>query len=116
MFGSLIINGNVPAHTKVALLRYSQAIDKLSDVTLQSRLIAAREVDGAGRFVFDHLGKGEYLLLFMTDKETVPFNLSAKNWYAVHAPGVIKLDAKTAARNLGAISITINKAVAPKNE
>jgi len=111
VFGSLTVNGNAPAHTKVALLRYSQAIDKLSDMILQNRLIAAREVDGAGRFVFDHLGKGEYLLLFMTDNETVPFNISAKEWKVAHAPGVIRLDTTTAARNLGAISITINKTI-----
>jgi hypothetical protein len=117
VFGSLTINGNAPAHTKVAILRYSQAIDKLSDIILQSRLIAVREVDGAGRFIFDRLGKGEYLLLFMTDNETVPFNISAKDWNIAHAPGVIKLDTKTAARNLGAISITINnKTVLQKGE
>jgi hypothetical protein len=116
VFGSLTINNNAPAHTEVALLRHSQAIDKLTDIILQSRLIAAREVDSAGRFVFDHLGKGEYLLLFMTDKKTVPFNISAKDWNIAHAPGVIKLDTKTAARNLGQISISINKAVLQKGE
>jgi hypothetical protein len=116
VFGSLTINSNAPAHTKVALLRHSQSIDKLSDIILQSRLIAVREVDGAGRFVFDHLGKGEYLLLFMTDNETVPFNISAQEWNIAHAPGVIKLDTKTAARNLGAISLTVNKAVLQKGE
>jgi hypothetical protein len=116
VFGALTINGSAPARTKVALLRHSQAIDKLSDMILQSRLIAAREVDGAGRFVFDHLGTGEYLLLFMTDKETIPFTIPSKAWNIAHAPGVIKLDTKTAARNLGAISIIINKNVLQKGE
>jgi hypothetical protein len=109
VFGALSVNGKRPAHIKVALVRYDKYLDKVSDMTLQTKLIDAKEPDAAGRFVFDRLGKGEYLLLFVTDRETLPFKIPEKNWKVRNAPGVIKLDTKTSVRNLGTITITFSK-------
>jgi hypothetical protein len=109
VFGALSVNGRSPAHTRVALVRYDKYLDKISDMTLQTKLIDAKEPDASGRFVFDHLGKGEYLLLFVTDRETLPFKIPADKWKAGNAPGVIKLDTKTSVRNLGTITITFSK-------
>lgn len=109
MFGEIKINGKHPTNTKVGLLRYSENFGKISDYTLPNKLIDVRDLDRSGRFTFDHLGKGEYVIAIMTDKEVVPYSLPSEKLSVTNSPGVIKLDANKPNINLGNINIAVKK-------
>lgn len=105
--GAIKINGKIPANTRIALLHYYNGFDKITDFTLNRRLLDVREPDASGKFYFDHLGKGDYILAIMTDKEVVPYNLPAEKLSVTNSPGVIKLDVNKPSINLGNINIVV---------
>jgi len=105
--GAIKINGKIPANTIIALLHYYDGFDKITDFTLNRRLLDVREPDASGKFYFDHLGKGEYILAIMIDKEVVPYNLPAEKLSVANSPGVIKLDVNKPSINLGNINIVV---------
>ena len=107
--GNIKVNGKSPANTKVGLLRYSKSFEKIDNITLVLRLLDARDIGNSSRFEFNHLGKGEYVLAVMTDKETIPYNLPSEKLRVANSPGVIKLDVNKPSINLGNINIAVQK-------
>lgn len=107
--GSIKVNGKPPANTKVALLRYTEGFAKIDDASLPNRLIDVRELDSSGKFAFDTLGKGNYTLAIMTDKETIPYDLPKDKLNVNTYSTVIRLGADNPVLNLGDINIVIVK-------
>jgi len=79
--------------------------NKISEYTLSDQLVDVRDLDRTGRFTFDRLGRGEYLLGIMTDKETIPYNIPSEKLNIKNAPQAIKLIVTTPSRNMGEISV-----------
>jgi hypothetical protein len=109
ILGEIKINGKSPANAKVGLLRYSESFEKIDNITLVLRLLDVRNLDATGRVSFNHLGRGEYVLAIMTDKETLPYNLPSEKLHVINSPGAIKLDVNKPNRNLGNINIVVKK-------
>jgi hypothetical protein len=105
--GAIKVNGKPPLNTKVALLRYTTGFEKIEETSLPNRLLDVRELDRSGRFTFNHLGKGEYVVAIMTGKEVVPYNLPSEKLHVTNSPGVIKLDVNKPSINLGNINIVV---------
>ncbi|MBI4822683.1 MAG: hypothetical protein HY805_00405 [Nitrospirae bacterium] len=105
--GRITLNkGNPLSIAKVAILKYQGTLDKIEDWTLISKLLDVRQLDSQGRFVFDNLGDGQYLLAIMTDKETIPYSIPSENLKVKNPPGVLKLERKTPVLNLSDIDIS----------
>lgn len=103
--GRVLVNGAPLAHGKVALVKYSKSMDKLSASSLTSTLADVWEIGADGRFAFDRMGRGEYLLAIMTEKETIPFDLPAGRFTVKAPPAVIRLDAERSKWELGDIDV-----------
>ena len=67
--------------------------------------VDVRTTDASGKFTFTNLGRGEYILAVMTDKETVPYSLPPGHIKVKNASGAIKLDINNPSRNVGDINI-----------
>lgn len=107
--GAIKVNGKPPANTKVVLLRYTEGFEKIEDTSLPNRLLDVRELDRSGKFAFDKLGKGNYTLAIMTDKETIPYDLPKERLNVNTYSSVMRLSADNPALNLGDINIVIRK-------
>ena len=107
--GSIKVNGKPPANTKVALLKYTEGFAKIEDTSLPNRLLDVRELDSSGKFAFDMLGKGNYTLAVMTDKETIPYDLPKDKLNIYTYSTVLKLGADNPVVNIGDINIVIVK-------
>jgi len=107
--GAIKVNGKPPANTKVVLLRYTEGFEKIEDTSLPNRLLDVRELDRSGKFAFDKLGKGNYTLAIMTDKETIPYDLPKERLNVNTYSTVMRLSADNPALNLGDINIVIRK-------
>lgn len=100
--GVVKFNGAPLAGKKVALFSYRPKMTQIDPQYFGGFPVDAKTTDDAGRFEFTNLGKGEYVLAVMADKEQVPPDrLGVEN-----APGVIKIAADSPKRNLGDIAIT----------
>ncbi len=107
--GTIKVNGKFPANTRAALLQFVESLKEISDLTLNLRLVDVKELDSKGRFTFGNLGKGEYLLAVMTDKETIPYNSPPEKMKVENPPAVLRLNAYSPAVNLRDTNIVINK-------
>jgi hypothetical protein len=107
--GLIKVNGKPPANTKIALLRYTEGFAKIVDGSFPNRLIDARELDSSGKFAFDKLGKGNYTLAIMTDKETIPYDLPKDKLNVNTYSAGMRLGADNPVVNLGDINIVIVK-------
>jgi hypothetical protein len=109
--GAFKVNGVPLGGAKVALVAYRDKdnwdITKIFTLTvrLNTRLVDVRTTDASGKFTFSNLGRGEYMLAVMTDKETVPYSLPPSQFKVKNAPGMIKLDIKNPSKNVGDINI-----------
>jgi hypothetical protein len=109
--GAVKVNSAPLAGAKVALVAYRDNdnwdITKIFTLTvrLNTRLVDVRTTDASGKFTFTNLGRGEYMLAVMTDKETVPYSLPPGQFKVENAPGMIKLDIKNPSKNVGNINI-----------
>jgi hypothetical protein len=92
--GAFKVDGVPLAGVKVALFlpRYERPVD-------------VRTTDASGKFTFTNLGKGDYMLAVMTDKETVPYGLPPSQLKVENEPGTIKLDINNPSKNVGNINI-----------
>jgi hypothetical protein len=111
MRGAFKVNGVPLAGAKVALVAYRDkdnwGITSITTliIRLDTRLVDVRTTDAAGKFTFANLGKGEYILAVMTDKETVHYGLAPGQFKVENVPGTIKLDINNPSRNVGDINI-----------
>ncbi len=118
--GTVKLNRKVPKDMKIVLFYdrgYSLVEEKKRDKVGQyerekilnamvMRMVGVSEIDGNGRFTFDKLGKGEYTLVLITDKDTIPYD-RPDTVNIENVPEVIKLDKKKSIADLGMINITI---------
>jgi hypothetical protein len=106
--GSLLVNGKPLRNAKAGLLRaWDYPFEKLDTSTMATRLLDVRTLDEEGRFSFDHLGTGEYMLAFMTGQESIPSTVTPDRLTVKNVPGVIRLGKGIADRNLGAIEVVV---------
>jgi len=101
------INGQAPAKTKVALFADSK-LEKMDATTLLVRLVDVSSTDDSGKITFANLGRGEYVLAAMFDRETLAYDLPPERLKIENAPGAIKIDTDSPSMDLGVISITTN--------
>lgn len=108
--GTIKLNGTPLSGKKIALFPYKPNMKQIDPKSLLSGLpIDSKTTDPAGRFEFTNLGKGEYVLAVMTEKEEVPFKVPAGGLNIENAPAVIALDAAAAVKNLGDINLIVRK-------
>ncbi|HBO84326.1 MAG: hypothetical protein A2073_05665 [Deltaproteobacteria bacterium GWC2_42_11] len=107
--GTLKINGKEAPNIKIALLAYTDSVHKFENVSLTGLLLDVRESDPAGKFSFEYLGKGDFMIAVMTDKETIPYNILPEKFRVENSPGKIKLDTATKNLDLGNINITFRQ-------
>jgi len=110
--GTLLLNGKPFTRAKVALLGISSQRKtferyKISDTTFARTLVAVQRPNRTGRFVFDKLGSGKYLLALMTDQDSIPASGST-TVAARNVPGVIKLGLETT-RNVGVVDVEVSR-------
>ncbi|MBI3600978.1 MAG: hypothetical protein HY097_10120 [Nitrospinae bacterium] len=103
--GTLKINGKEAPNIKIALLKYRDSVKKFENVWL----LDVCESDPSGKFSFQYLGKGDFMIAVMTDKETIPYNILPEKFRAENSPGKIKLDSAAKNRDLGDINITFRQ-------
>lgn len=107
IYGRIWVNGKPPRNTKVALLSFSESIERLEkNSTLSRRLLDVHPLNASGSFMFEYLGAGQYLLTLMADKETIPYDIPSEKLKVGDAPGVIKLSKDKPIENLGDIRIS----------
>jgi hypothetical protein len=104
VYGKLSVNGKAPLNTRVALLHYEKPKDGKYTFNYRN-LVDAREIDSTGKFVFENLGRGEYVLALMTGKETIPYNIPSEKLKVKNAPGVVRLTVDAPTRKLEEIAI-----------
>ena len=75
--------------------------------------VDAKTTDDAGRFEFKDVGKGEYVLAVMAEKEQVPLKAPPEIFSVENAPGVIRIAADSPKRSLGDIAMTVKPKEAP---
>lgn len=107
--GALKINGKPAPNIKIALLEYTDSVKKFEDAALTKRLLDVRESDPSGKFSFEYLGKGDFMVAVMTDKETIPYNILPDKFKVENSPGKIKLGSASKNRDLGNINITFRQ-------
>lgn len=108
--GAVRLNGAPLAGKKVALFTYRPKMTQVDPQYFGGFPVDAKTTDEAGRFTFTDIGKGEYVLAVMADKEQVPLNSSLS---VESAPGVIKIAADNPKRSLGDIAITVKPVESP---
>ena len=108
--GTIKLNGTPLEGKKIALFPYKPNMKQIDPKSLLSGLpIDSKTTDPAGRFEFTNLGKGDYVLAVMTEKEEVPFKVPAGGLNIENAPAIIALDAAAAVKNLGDINLIVRK-------
>lgn len=107
--GTIKLNGAPLAGKKVALFPYRQKMSRIDPRYFYGFPLDAKTTDPSGRFEFSNLGKGEYVLAVMTEKEEVPFKVPAENFSVENSPGVIALDSAAPVKNLYGINIVVQK-------
>ncbi len=107
--GTLKMNGAPLAGKKVALFLYRPKMTQLDPQYFSGFPIDAKTTDAAGKFEFANLGKGEYVLAVMVEKEEVPFKAPAGGLSVENAPVVIAVDAAAPSKNLGDINLVVQK-------
>lgn len=105
--GAIKVNGKIPTGAKIALLRYTEGFEKIESTALPNRLLDVREIDRSGRFTFEKLGKGNYMLAIMTEKNTIPYDLPREKLTVNTYSTVMRLGADNPAINLGDINIVV---------
>jgi len=121
--GALALNGTAPKGVRVMLfadegypvaqrMEYLDPAEILSDdmnASMGMRLVDQKETDETGRFSFEDLGEGEYSIVFVAAKSTVPDDISPDGIQVKNNPGVIKLESKKPKVDLGIIDISKKK-------
>lgn len=105
--GGIKVNGDIPANTKIALFSADLMGDKISIWNQPISMVDAHALDQEGRFLFNNLGQGKYVLALMTESEIVPFNISADRIKVKNLPGPIELDIENSVADLGDIEINV---------
>ncbi len=105
--GGIKVNGYIPANTKVALFSADLTGDKISMWNQPISMVDARALDQEGRFLFKNLGQGKYTLALMTERETIPFGISADRIKVKNLPGPIELNIEKSVVDLGDIEINV---------
>ncbi len=112
--GVLKLNGAPLAGTKVALFTYRPKMTQIDPQYYGGFPVDGKTTDEAGRFEFKDMGKGEYVLAVMTEKEQVPLKAPPGVTFSVeNAPGVIKIAADSPTRSLGDIAIMLKQNETP---
>ena len=111
--GVVKLNGAPLAGTKVALFSYRPKMTQVDPKYFGGFPVDAKTTDEAGRFEFKGLGKGEYVLAVMAEKEQVPLKAPPDAFSVENAPGVIKIAADSPTRSLGDITMTVKPKEAP---
>jgi hypothetical protein len=111
--GVVKLNGAPLAGTKVALFSYRPKMTQVDPQYFGGFPVDAKTTDEAGRFEFKDMGKGEYVLAVMAEKEQVPLKAPPDVFSVENAPGVIKIAADSPTRSLGDITITVKPKEAP---
>ncbi len=105
--GAVNLNGAPLTGRKVALFSYRPKMTNIDPQSFASFPVDAKTTDGAGRFAFTNLGKGEYVLAVMVDNEQVSSKVPADGLSVENAPGIIRIDAENPSRSLGTIAIKV---------
>ena len=105
--GGIKVNGDIPANTKIALFSADLMGDKISIWTQPISMVDAHALDQEGRFLFNNLGQGKYVLALMTESEIVPFNIPADRIKVKNLPGPMDLDIENSVADLGDIEINV---------
>ncbi len=111
--GVVKLNGAPLAGTKVALFTYRPKMTQIDQQYFSSFPVDAKTTDDAGRFEFKDVGKGEYVLAVMAEKEQVPLKAPPEIFSVENAPGVIRIAADSPKRSLGDIAMTVKPKEAP---
>lgn len=107
--GTIKLGGAPLAGKKVALFPYRQKMTRIEPRYFYGFPLDAKTTDTSGRFEFANLGKGEYVLAVMTEKEEVPFKAPGGSFSVENAPAVITLDEAAPVKELGDINIIVQK-------
>lgn len=112
--GILKLNGAPLTGTKVALFTYRPKMTQIDPQYYGGFPVDAKTTDEAGRFEFKDMGKGEYVLAVMTEKEQVPLKAPPGVVFSVeNAPGIIKIAADSPTRSLGDVAIALKQNETP---
>lgn len=107
--GRIIVNGAPPKGTRVALLSMQAQRDvkdviKISDLSLGKVLVDAKPLSPDGRFSFDRLGSGTYVVAIMTTREQIPTAVRSGSLTVRPAPGTIRVGPERT-KDLGTVQI-----------
>jgi len=105
--GAIKVNGGIPANTRIALFSADLMRDKVSMWNQPISMVAAHALDQEGRFLFNNLGQGTYVLALMTDSEIIPFDIPAGSIKVKNVPGPVALDIENPVADLGAVEIDV---------
>ncbi|MEK6743224.1 MAG: hypothetical protein AABZ15_06430 [Nitrospirota bacterium] len=107
--GRIIVNGAPPKGARVALLstqaqRDAKEVIKISDLSLGKVLVDVKPLSPDGRFSFDRLGSGTYVVAVMTTREQIPAAVRSGARTVRPAPGPIRVGPERT-KDLGTIEI-----------
>ncbi|MEK7842186.1 MAG: hypothetical protein AAB197_05870 [Deltaproteobacteria bacterium] len=103
--GRVMVNGMANVSTRVALMRQDYKIDKIEDGSLIHKLIDVQKIGKDGSFTFSNIGKGDYLLIIVADKNIIPYDIASDGLKVKNIPGTVKIDINKPARDLGTMNI-----------
>jgi hypothetical protein len=108
--GRIILNSKPLAGVRTALLGLTSEPKKgegyrMSEIALGRTLVDIRATGADGRFAFDSLGGGKYLLAIMLETDVLPYNAKPGAIRARNVPGMIQVG-PAAVRDVGTIEIT----------
>ncbi len=103
--GRVIVNGMANVSTKVALMRQDYKIDKIEDGALIHKLVDVQDIDKDGSFTFRNIGKGDYLLIIVADKNIIPYDIASNKLKVKNLSGPVKIDINRPTMDLGTVNI-----------
>ena len=103
--GRVIVNGMANVSAKVALMRQDYKIDKIEDGALIHKLVDVQDIDKDGSFTFSNIGKGDYLLIIVADKNIIPYDITSNKLKVKNLSGPVKIDINRPTMDLGTVNI-----------